>query len=325
LPENAPAIPQIPCLIRRVRFAPPVIPCGRCHEPAFPVWTVTRTAVDIDLDQPVLLAVEVSVHHCSACGHYVRAQPPFLRPDAIYTNRVVQKATEAVFQDGLAIRRVAARLARDFWVRPSAKMIRQWCRTYAQGIDFDRDYLPWIVESFSGVLCVDEVYQGQLALLLAVDPAAPEGDRLVGYQLVEGSVDQAAITTFLAHLKDAGIDPDQVITDGAAIYPPVLAEVWPLAAHQLCLFHETRRVTAAVLDVAKAVRKSIPTPPSPARLRLGGRPKKIEPLVEDADAAAERRRWRIAQREAAFAQVHALREKQVSLREIAQSSECPSP
>lgn len=182
MPEVAPAIQQVPCLIRRVRFAPPFVPSDRCHEPAPSVWTVRRTAIDIDLDQPVLLAVEVSVHLGSACDHYLRAQPPFLRPDAIYTHRVVQKATEAVFHDDLAIRRVAARLARDFGVRPSAKMIRVWCQKYAQGVDFDRDDLPWVVESFSGVLCVDEVYQDQLALLLAVDPGAPEGDRLVGYQ-----------------------------------------------------------------------------------------------------------------------------------------------
>ena len=171
--ERTPTIQQIPCLIRRVSFTPPVFPCDRCEQPARRVWTVTRTAIDIDLDQPVLLAVEVTVHHCVACEHYFRAQPPFLRPDAIYSNRVVQKAIEAVFQDGLAIRRVATRLARDFWVRPSAKMIREWCRIYAHGFDLDRDYLPWVVETFSGVLCVDEVYQDQIALLLAVDPAAP--------------------------------------------------------------------------------------------------------------------------------------------------------
>jgi len=35
------------------------------------------------------------------------------------------------------------------------------------------------VQAFSGVLCIDEVYQGQLAFLFAVDPAAPDGDRLV--------------------------------------------------------------------------------------------------------------------------------------------------
>ena len=317
--EGTPAVQQIPCLIRHLCFTPPSVPCARCQKPAPPVWTVTRTAIDIDLDHPVLLAVEVSVHHCAACRHYFRAQPPFLRPDAIYTNRVVQKAIEAVYHDGMAIRRVASRLARDFWVRPSAKMIRMWCQTYARGCDFDRDYLPWVVETFSGVLCVDELYQDQIALLLAVDPAAPEGDRLVGYQLVDGTVDQAAVTAFLTHLKEVGIDPDEVITDGAAIYPQVLAEVWPKAAHQLCLFHETRRVTNAVLDVVKAVRKELPTPPSPARLRLGGRRRQIEPPAETTDVATERWRWRTAQREMAFARVHDLREKGVSIRAIARS------
>ena len=54
-------------------------------------------------------------------------------------------------------------------------------------MDFATDYQPWVVESFSGILCVDEVYQGKLALLLAVDPAAPDGDRLVGYELVQAT------------------------------------------------------------------------------------------------------------------------------------------
>jgi hypothetical protein len=46
------------------------------------------------------------------------------------------------------------------------------------------DYQPWVIANFSGILCVDEVYQGDPALLLAVDPAAPDGDRLVGYTLL---------------------------------------------------------------------------------------------------------------------------------------------
>src|SRR5215213_6650544 len=65
--------------------------------------------------------------------------------------------------------------------------------------------------------CVDEVYQGRLAFLFAVDPAAPDGDRLVGYQLVQGDVDAAQVEQFLHQLRDAGIHPDQVITDGSAL------------------------------------------------------------------------------------------------------------
>src|SRR3712207_451354 len=113
------------CTIREVRWEWPSLPCDRCQQPARRVGTAARTAIDIDLDGPVLLAVTVSVHRCAACRHTFRAQPPFLRPDAIYSNRVVTAAVRSVVQDGMAIRRVARRLARDFWVRPSEGMIRR--------------------------------------------------------------------------------------------------------------------------------------------------------------------------------------------------------
>jgi hypothetical protein len=142
-------------------------------------------AIDIDLDQPVVL--DVNVHVCATCGGMFRAQPPFLRPRAIYTRRVVQKAIDSVYRDGLAARCVPDRLARDFWVKPSEKMVRLWCRAFAADVDFTTDYQPWVVANSSGILCVDEVYQGELALLLAVDPAAPDGDRLVGYTLLSKS------------------------------------------------------------------------------------------------------------------------------------------
>ena len=138
-----PPLNLIPCSVRQVQWSLASLPCDRCQQPAARAWEATRTAIDLDLDQPVVLAVVVSVHHCPPCRHYFRAQPPFLRPDAIYTNRVVTKAVQAVYQDGLAMRRVPARLARDFWVQPSEKMVRQWCRAYAHRLDFEDDYQAW--------------------------------------------------------------------------------------------------------------------------------------------------------------------------------------
>jgi hypothetical protein len=66
------------------------------------------------------------------------------------------------------------------------------------------------------------VYQVELALLLAVDPAAPDGDRLVGYQLVSGSVKKRDVAPFLARLQAAGIQPDPILTDGSSLYPTLL-------------------------------------------------------------------------------------------------------
>jgi hypothetical protein len=132
----------------------------------------------------------------------------------------------------MPFRRVMGRLARDFWVKPSEAIIRRWCKDFAEGLDFEEDYQAWVVEEFSGILCVDEVYQDKLALLLAVDPATPGGDRLVGYELIHGHVERKDVEDFLSRLKRAGIEPEEAVTDGSPLYPNPLKEVWPEAAHQ---------------------------------------------------------------------------------------------
>jgi hypothetical protein len=162
------SIHTTPCAFRQVRWSFPTTECLSCGVDAPRLWDATRLAVDIDQDQPVVLGVVVSLHVCPVCGRMFRAQPPFLRPRAIYTLRVVHKAVEAVYDDGLAMRCVPDRLARDFWVKPDEKMVRLWCRTSAADVDFAVEYQPWVVANFSGILCVDEVYQGDLALLLVI-------------------------------------------------------------------------------------------------------------------------------------------------------------
>jgi hypothetical protein len=303
---------------RRVWWSFPSVNCPRCGGDAQRVWDSTRVAVDIDLDQPIVLVVEVSVHVCAICSRMFRAQPPFLRPHAIYTRRVVQKAVEAVYHDGLAARSVPDRLARDFWVKPSEKMVRLWCRAFAAEVDFSADYQPWVVANFSGILCVDEVYQGDLALLLAVDPAAPDGDRLVGYTLLPKTreVNQNMVKVFVERLRAAGVTPDEVITDDSRLYPAVLAEVWPMAMHQLCLFHATRRVVRAVSDVVKQVRRTLPTPPPASAPTLLGRLRDAPPAADQHDADSERYRWRLARRTLGIAQVHALHQHISSARAI---------
>lgn len=220
----------------------------------------------------------------------------------------MNKAVYSVYQDGMALRRVTTRLARDFWVKPSEAMIRRWCKEFAEGLDFEEDYQRWVVEEFSGILCVDEVYQDKLALLLAVDPASPDvGDRLVGHELIHGQVERKDVEDFLSRLKRAGIEPEEVVTDGSPLYPGSLKEVWPTAVHQLCLFHESRLVTGEIYKARAALRKVLPKPPPiPSTRRLLGRsPKKKCPSPQK--RAAHR---------AAIARVYALHEQGVSIRGI---------
>jgi hypothetical protein len=81
-PKRA-AIHRTPCAFRQVRWSFPTTACLRCRRLAPRLWDASRVAVDIDLDQPVVLIVVVSVHVCAVCGRMFRAQPPVLRPRAI--------------------------------------------------------------------------------------------------------------------------------------------------------------------------------------------------------------------------------------------------
>lgn len=314
------SLSQIACDVRHLRCGSVAAPCDRCGRAAPRVWDVARTAIDLALDHPVLLLVQVSVHRCDGCGHYFRVQPPFLRPGTSYTTRV-----ESVYRDGMAIRRVSRRLAEDFWVQPSEAMIRHWCRAYTDGLDVGEEHQGHVIAEFSGVLCVDEFYHGELALLLAVDPVVPDGDRLVGYQLVQGRrICQEDVTGFLGRLRQAGVEPEEVITDRSNLYPAVLAIVWPQAAHQLCLFHETRRVLRAAQEVIRSVRASIPHSPSAPTVRPGdptGKPElrgrfrqaAPEPGQEAEPPAAD---YRLLARQVAVCQVQSLRRQGHSERVI---------
>jgi transposase len=306
LSPNAPSVNVTACRIKRVHCSRRRARCEMCGRFAPRVWRTSRTAIDLDLEGPLFLLVTVGVHHCRRCERHFRAGPSFLRPNAVYTERVREKAVLSVYEDGMAIRRVSERLARDFWVAPSEAMIRRWCHDYAQSLSFDEDYQQCVVEEFSGVLCVDEVYQGELALLVAVDPAIAEGDRLMGYQLIHGEVDRKKIEDFLERLRQAGIEPEQVVTDGSPLYPKALAEVWPTAAHQLCLFHESRMVTSQIYKAVTSLRKEdVPKPPRIRSKRtLRGLPGK-NPSAE-----------KLALHQQAIGRVFTLKEQGASIREI---------
>src|SRR2546429_9914196 len=86
---------------------------------------------------------------------------------------------------------------------------------------------------------------------------------------------------FRARRRAAGSRPAEVIPDASTLYPAVLAEIWPTAAHQLCLFHATRRVVEAVNDVVKHVRRTLPSPPPAKGLALGGRLRQTPPRPDE--------------------------------------------
>ncbi len=67
-----------------------------------------------------------------------------------------------------------------------------------------------------------------------------------------------------------------VVTDGSALYPPVIAAVWPEAEHQRCVFHFIKQLNEELREPLWAAYATLPAPPKRKRGRPNrrGRPKK---------------------------------------------------
>ncbi len=48
-----------------------------------------------------------------------------------------------------------------------------------------------------------------------------------------------------------------VVTDDSSLYPAVLAELWPDAAHQLCVFHVIKDINELILDAVRRLRAAM--------------------------------------------------------------------
>jgi hypothetical protein len=117
-------------------------------------------------------------------------------------------------------------------------------------------------------LCVDEVYDGPYCIFYAVDPVT---EKRVAFQISrEGTEDESR--RFFVHLRDMGLSVQGITTDGSALYPKVIAEVFPQAQHQVCYFHMLKEINLLVLRALASYRKSLPLPPKKKR----GRPRKGE-------------------------------------------------
>jgi hypothetical protein len=102
---------------------------------------------------------------------------------------------------------------------------------------------------------------------------------------------------FLLTLAYWGFRPKVVVTDGSALYPAVLAEVWPKAKHQLCVFHVLQDVTNKVLAAVRRLRRQKARRGNAGRKRGRGR-------QSSKQQARGKRRGPTAKEKAAFVYKH---------------------
>lgn len=115
------------------------------------------------------------------------------------------------------------------------------------------DFLDWAFADFSGYVAVDELYDGPFCILSAVDNRCYK--RLL-YEVLDHAPNHDDIRAFWGRLKTALAARDLTLrgitTDGSALYPEPLAEIFSGVPHQLYQFHVIKELTKGVL---KAVAK----------------------------------------------------------------------
>jgi hypothetical protein len=205
------------------------------------------------------------------CRKYFRSCPPQVCPKAEYDNLVREAVLNRILDDGLNVQRTIAAMKRDFLLELSSGFIYD-CLDWGMARLSQVDQRRASREQFSGVLCVDELHLGEHTLLLATDPIT---DRVIGHCLVRIN-DQPHMRCFLRTLQYWGFAADAVVTDGSNLYPAVLADVWPEAKHQLCVFHVLQDVTKKVLDAVRTLRRQKARRGHAGRKRRRGRPSKAQ-------------------------------------------------
>src|SRR5499425_2560144 len=122
----------------------------------------------------------------------------------------------------------------------------------------DTDFLDWALADFSGYVAADELYDGPFCMLSAVDNRRYK--RLL-YAVLDHDPTHEDIRALLGRLKTAlsarALTLVGVTTDGSALYPVPLAEVFGDVPHQICTFHIVAEVVKAVLGAVASARKGL--------------------------------------------------------------------
>lgn len=232
----------------------------------------------------MFLLVTVGVYQCPNEGcevNYFRIPLPFAKKGAHYTLRAMSKCIESVRRDHMPFCSVPSRVEKDFHISPSRSTVWRWYHQEGNEIALAPGYEGWVGENFSGVLCVDEVYDGDFCLLLATDSL---NQMTVAFLLEEktqgqkkAQATQEQVGRLFDYIKEMGIDPEVIVSDGSPLYPEVIAQKFPSAKHQLCRFHIIQDIVRDILKAIREYRKSLPSPPR----RRVGRPKEGDPPPPD--------------------------------------------
>lgn len=253
--------------------------------------TVERMVRHIALGRPAWIRGRFGVYRARcACGPaHFQSPIPGVPKGGRYSFEVRDTIANSLIRDRLPYRKVQERLAEEFALDISVGFVHD-CFAWAYGQINTEARRTWAAEHFSGVLCIDEVHDGDRTILYATDPL---NDFTVDFEIVETN-DQISMDAFLAKLARLGIHPDVVITDGSPLYKDALQEIWEGVEHQLCIFHVIKEVNTLLLDGVRAIKNRLRRQGRKGRKRRRGRP------TEAARKRREHRQDRTREEQATF-------------------------
>jgi hypothetical protein len=256
--------------VRVVRRAAKTHPCPTCGKGGRRKRHLRRRTRSLAYRQEAFLDVRYAEYKARCgCRRYFRSWPLGVPAKSDYDEAVRQAVLDRLLDDGLNVERTRAAMKRDFLLELSSGFVYDCLDWQLARLNLP-EHRRRTLGNFSGTLCVDELHLGKHTVLLATDPLS---DEIVGFAVVRVN-DQAHLRRFLLTLRYWGFLPFVVISDGSNLYPAVLAEVWPTAAHQLCVFHVLQDVTGKVLDAVRRLRRGCERRGKAGRKRKRGRPRK---------------------------------------------------
>jgi transposase-like protein len=267
-------VPQV----RVVRCAPMTHPCPHCGRHGHRKRCLHRRIRSLAYRQVAYLDVHYAEYQSRCrCCKFFRSWPLEVPAKSDYDARVRAAVLDRILEDGLNVQRTRAAMQRDFFLKLSEGFIYDCLRWKVAQLDL-RVHRQMVRQKFSGTLCVDELHLGRFTLLLATDPIA---DLPVGFALVSRN-DADHMRRFLKNLKTWGIQPKVVVTDGSTLYPAVLAELWPAARHQLCVFHILKDINDLILTAVRRLARAMQRRGNAGRRRRRGRPRQAQQAVRAA-------------------------------------------
>lgn len=247
---------------------------------AFHSWR-RRMVEHLGIEQPTYLVLTVPKYACrrAACPRKYFTPPVAAAHPYAQTSRALQQVAVRQYRRGVQpLRAVQRAIREDFHVGTGKSSVLRWhLATVAE--DYPRPArLP-----FSGVLCIDEVYEHvagrRVPTFTCVDPLAH-----ITIRIPLQRATASHLVTAMRQVHALGAEPKVIVSDLWRAYPAALAQVWPQAERQLCWFHVMQWVTRQLARLLQQVGTTWPERECKAlrrlRFRLLASPQTLEAQVK---------------------------------------------